>query len=285
MDYKDLRALAVKIPEPRDYFRGTLSPELLVPTNILLFHRQIGGIGGPARAYHQRHVLIFCLSCSADVIVDDLFVRLNPGQALLVLPYQFHGYRVASPDAKLVWAFVTFELERGTIPEILRQRPVALSSAAAEHLRDLIAHWLQKERPERNAQVTLHTAWLLHHLIQSAESHAHQPVRQTGLNRTLSRVCKLFQSRMHEGVRIKNISSEESISESHLRLLFRKRTGTSLGRYLHSMRMIRATQLLAQSDLSIKEISERCGYGSIYAFSRAFKTEMKLSPRAFRKKG
>lgn len=285
MDYKSLSSLAVKIPEPRNYFHGTLAPELLLPGNILLFHRRTGGFGkSKNRAFHQRHVLIFSLCCSADVIVDDVFVRLNPGQALLVFPHQFHGYRVEPRSSNLVWAFVTFDLERGNIPEMLRQRPVSLSAAAGEHLRLLISSWLEEESPGRNAQVTLETAWLLHYLAESAETRARRPVKQDRLNRTLSRVCKLFQARMHEGVRIKTISSEESISESHLRLLFRERTGTSLGSYLHSMRMMRATQLLVQSDLSIKEISSRCGYGSIYAFSRAFRNEMKLSPRAFRKR-
>ena len=45
MDYKSLSSLAVKIPEPRNYFHGTLAPELLLPGNILLFHRRTGGFG------------------------------------------------------------------------------------------------------------------------------------------------------------------------------------------------------------------------------------------------
>ncbi len=284
-----LATQAIKIPEPRSYFQGALAPDLLLPTNILLFHRRKGAsLHSRGRSLHHRHVLIFNLRCAANVVVDDLVVRVNPGQALLIFPYQFHGYQIQSPGADLVWTFVTFDLERGSLPESLRQRPITIQESTAEHLRNLIALWLSRETPERNAQVTLETAQLLQ-TVSASSSEArrrrghHEPAKQDDFDRMLAKVCRIIQARMHDGIRIKNIASDASISESHLRLLFRTRMGASLGDYLQSMRMIRAAQLLAQSELSIETIGQRCGYGSIYAFSRAFKKSMSQSPRAFRK--
>lgn len=281
---QDLSTLAVRIPEPRNYFQGALAPELLLPTNVLLFHRREGRwLTSPGRSHHHRFVMISCVKGPANVVVDDTFVPLSPGQTLLVFPYQFHGYQCAQPGPDLAWIFVTFELERGVMPDSLRQRPVALNSAATEHLRIIATLWLTPESAERNARITLETALLLHYLASHAGSSPRRSGRLDRFDRTLARVCKNIQAHLHDGVRIKTLASDESISESHLRLLFRTRMGLSLGDYLQSMRMVRATQLLAQSELSIEEIGARCGYGSIYAFSRAFKKALKQSPRAFRK--
>ena len=68
-----------------------------------------------------------------------------------------------------------------------------------------------------------------------------------------------------------------------LRLLFRKFTGHSLGRYLRIRRLTQATALLRSSALNIKEIAERCGYDSIASFCRAYKRESGFTPQEVRK--
>lgn len=51
-------------------------------------------------------------------------------------------------------------------------------------------------------------------------------------------------------------------------------------RYLTRWRMTRARQLLADPQLSLDQIAERVGYSSGFAFSKAFKRETQMSPRA-----
>ena len=50
------------------------------------------------------------------------------------------------------------------------------------------------------------------------------------------------------------------------------------------MRMHRAKELLiSDENLNIGEIAIECGYDSVYAFSRAFKNMVGMSPNKFRK--
>jgi len=74
-----------------------------------------------------------------------------------------------------------------------------------------------------------------------------------------------------------------SISVSHFRRLFREITGNAPNRFLTTVRLNQALDLLQKSDLSIAEISHRCGFPDEFYFSRLFRQYRRLSPREYRK--
>jgi AraC-like DNA-binding protein len=54
--------------------------------------------------------------------------------------------------------------------------------------------------------------------------------------------------------------------------------------YLQSCRMANAKRMLAQTDYSVGEIVEKCGFSDNSNFSRTFKSLNGMSPTDFRKK-
>jgi AraC-like DNA-binding protein len=70
------------------------------------------------------------------------------------------------------------------------------------------------------------------------------------------------------------------------RAAFAKRFTTIIGQpplaYLTWWRMTTASRLLRESDASLRTIASRCGYGSEYAFSKAFKRAYDLAPGQYR---
>lgn len=73
------------------------------------------------------------------------------------------------------------------------------------------------------------------------------------------------------------------ISPSRLHKRFKAETGLSLGAYQDQLIFSRATQLLADKQLSIKEISQQLGFCDQYYFSRRFKAQMGTTPSHYRK--
>ena len=69
-------------------------------------------------------------------------------------------------------------------------------------------------------------------------------------------------------IMIAYLADELAISESHLRLLFRREFNTSMGRYVRDVKMTRACHLLSTRNASISEIAAACGYETVYTFSR-----------------
>ena len=83
---------------------------------------------------------------------------------------------------------------------------------------------------------------------------------------------------------IQDLALECNLSESHLQHLFKESTGLGLGRLLIDQRMQRAAELLAQTNLSIKEIAWTVGYEHTSSFTRAFERHFREAPRCFRQR-
>jgi AraC family transcriptional regulator of arabinose operon len=51
---------------------------------------------------------------------------------------------------------------------------------------------------------------------------------------------------------------------------------------MRESRLSEAAKLLQNSELNVSEIGEKCGFESLYAFSRAFRKAYGIPPRAYR---
>lgn len=70
-------------------------------------------------------------------------------------------------------------------------------------------------------------------------------------------------------------------SVSHFSWLWSERYGYSPKAELLQKRLDMAEQMLVCSQLSVSEIAARCGFRSIYYFSKCFKKNRGISPRNF----
>lgn len=71
------------------------------------------------------------------------------------------------------------------------------------------------------------------------------------------------------------------ISEIYLRKLFRQHYNTTPKQYLLDIRISRSKQLLSDTDLSVTEIAEQCGFSSVYHFCRSFRQRVGLTPSQY----
>ena len=98
----------------------------------------------------------------------------------------------------------------------------------------------------------------------------------------LESINRYVRANLGRAVTIADIAAELGYSVSHLRAVFRDRLGVSLGKYMRESRLSEAAQLLQSSDLNVSDIGERCGFESLYAFSRAFRKAYGIPPRTYR---
>lgn len=81
---------------------------------------------------------------------------------------------------------------------------------------------------------------------------------------------------------LKTLSSRLRLSPRHLGRLFLQQTGVSFHRYLRTVRLTKAADLLRALSLSVKEVSAAVGYSSVSNFSRDFSSTAGLSPARYR---
>lgn len=79
-----------------------------------------------------------------------------------------------------------------------------------------------------------------------------------------------------------DIARFANVSPAYLSALFKKNTEVSISDTITSTRIEAACQYLKNSSLSLREISEKCGYANQYYFSTSFKKSKGMSPSAYR---
>lgn len=82
---------------------------------------------------------------------------------------------------------------------------------------------------------------------------------------------------------IPHLAKMENLSNSRYVAVFKKQTGKSPNEYIIDLRMQFAKNLIENTNMSIKQISERVGYSDQYFFSRLFKKNFGVSPMGYRK--
>lgn len=273
----------LQIKEPDDYFSGVGQNQLPTPTHVLLFLRTNKGMlqqEALQNRSHHRFVLAINLETAGHVHVDNLVLPFKPGQALMILPYQFHHFsQLAAHDLK--WLFCTFEFEPRTFLEPLRNRVVDIGIKTKKAYEELLTEWHQ---PQTELQAEQLQADLLH-LLLSLKQDCHEtnsdlpPEPEGNLLRSVNR---FMAERRGQAVVVADLARALDYSESRLRVLFREAAGIPLGAYIQNYRLNRAMALLRNTDRCIADIAEEAGFGSPQAFSRIFKNATGHTPRAYR---
>ncbi|WEK04588.1 MAG: AraC family transcriptional regulator [Candidatus Devosia phytovorans] len=81
----------------------------------------------------------------------------------------------------------------------------------------------------------------------------------------------------------RGLAAEVGMSEFHFNRLFKSETGTTAAAYIRTHRLRLAAVRLEWMTESLDDIAMQAGYGSLSAFSRAFKAHYGTSPLAYRR--
>ena len=102
-------------------------------------------------------------------------------------------------------------------------------------------------------------------------------------NNAVQDILSYISQHYGETVTLEQISKELSFSTSECCRMFKKVTGETIFSYLLTYRIVKATELLRSTELSISEIAYETGFGSTSYFIEKFKEKTGTTPLQFRK--
>lgn len=82
---------------------------------------------------------------------------------------------------------------------------------------------------------------------------------------------------------LKSMAESLNISTSRLRRIFKQKTGIPFGKYLKTMRLRKARQLLQETNLSVKQVRIEVGLFDHSHFARDYKKQFGESPTGTRR--
>ena len=101
----------------------------------------------------------------------------------------------------------------------------------------------------------------------------------------ISRAVEYINGNIKKNITIDEICSEVHMSKYHFCRQFKKATDTTVMKYILKTRIVMAKNMLLNENLTITEISNRCGFSSVSYFSRVFKEETGVCPLNYKKEG
>ena len=101
--------------------------------------------------------------------------------------------------------------------------------------------------------------------------------------RTSAAILQLADEMAVRGLSAKELAQLSGMGRSAFFEQFTAATGQTPARYLRQKQMEQARWLLRETTVSVASVAQKCGFSSIYAFSRCFRRETGQSPTAYRR--
>jgi AraC-like DNA-binding protein len=131
---------------------------------------------------------------------------------------------------------------------------------------------------------------LLQMLEEMAHSEELEGIASPGFHQTANAhssdrigwVVAFIEEHLAQPIYVPALAQKAGLSESAFSRLFKQNTGRTIPHYINELRIARACRLLAETDQTVGEIADACGYPNRAHFQRQFHRLEKRSPLAYR---
>jgi AraC-like DNA-binding protein len=211
--------------------------------------------------------------------------KILPGSLLITKPGEWHRYR---PKKHAGWVehYVGFT---GFIAHQMFGRPWLTSKNAVVQIGNRqeiidtyykIFDYILEEKPGYQ-QVAAGMIMKLLGFIVSLDKQKDFSGKR--VEKIIQDACFMIRENVESEFDFKNFAEKNNIGYSYFRKMFKKYTGVPPVQYHLDLKLLRAKEMLLNTNKSIKEISFDLGFQSIYYFSRIFKNKLGVSPSEIRK--
>lgn len=215
---------------------------------------------------------------------SNISTAIEPGHAFLLLPNVWHRY---APDSETGWHehWIGFDgdiARRWQKHKFLSPKNPVLKINAEDTVLATFSRVLQAVRASRPAlqQILAGATANLIGLFYSAQQA--QPAAETENLNVIELAIAQIQNEFAKELNMKSVAQELGVSYSWFRSTFTAHTGLSPHQYLLELRIVRARNLLIETELSIKEIAMQTGFEDEHYFSRLFRQKLSHTPSEWR---
>lgn len=254
---------------------------------------ELGARGGGH--FHLVPELFLQLAGRTDFRFPQGSLQLDAGQAALLPPRLLHAERVMAGPAGQPFCNLVVQADGPRLTchlahEATPGQPGILHLEALHHPRAESIHgWLgdaaRLGQPSPGAPwaaqqarglVCAAVAGVLQLLDDQAADALAEPPR-------LARLRVLVQNQLGDaGLSVRGLALQSGCTADHLSSVFSQHSGEPLLAYINRLRLARAAHLLRDTGMAAKEVAWACGFATPSYFSRCFRQQHGLTPKAWR---
>jgi AraC-like DNA-binding protein/mannose-6-phosphate isomerase-like protein (cupin superfamily) len=232
--------------------------------------------------------------------VGDKLTRLKPGDMVLLgsgLPHDYRndrpaGVRLGNVEAVVVQFMPNLlgddwlrHASMRPVQQLFERASLGLEIKGATRAR-ATARMNQLSKAKGLRRVTLLLELLddlsrSRELVEIASPGFHSAISSVSSDR-IGAVVSHIEAHMAAPLYVPELARMTGLSESAFSRLFKKCTCRTVPQYVNELRIARACRLLAETDQTVSQIADACGYSSPAHFQRQFQKQQKRSPLLYR---
>lgn len=215
--------------------------------------------------------------------VDGLKHVAKRHDCMLYYPNQRHSQMVKK-DGVSTYLSIMFQAS-GISPE-LKNKIVHLSNHYTQVIEKMVELSNRPSAPfYADEMITLFKSVIIQ-MLKSDQAFYDEPstsMRENYENELFQSIVDYLHHHVEAENQVNDLVNHFSLSRSTLQLLFKKYANMTPKNYINQLRLKRSKLLIKESKLTLSEIAETLGYGSLQYFSRVFTQEYGMSPSHYAK--
>ena len=244
---------------------------------------------------HDAWELIYANSGEVIVETPEYEKIVSKGQVFLHTPNEPHKIRANNVSCNMF--FISFACDCERLYEIA-QKPITVSPTHRNYILSVVEEGMARLAGKNNipakvaapefagGQVMKNLLELL--FIDLIRWNAREamtirplPAANPAEKSVVDRMIDYMKENIREKLKLEQIATYVGYSVPRACALFKETTGQSIIAYFNRMRINKAKQLMAENDMSLRQISEYLDYDSLQYFSMQFKKETGLPPSQY----
>lgn len=213
--------------------------------------------------------------------VMDTKINGNPGRSTLEINHIFYPIFIGGHfGSQIATKYLNPILQNQQISVHIIHRGSMEADALLDQL-VLLKEMNNKPNQEILIRNTLSTAWLL--LLDEIKNHFGEPqIIETEKQIRIKNMLSYIHRNFRDKITLQGIAAAANISEREANRTFQKIIRQTPFEYLLSYRLSMAKEMLSRSDLSVTEISYRCGFTDSAYMGKQFRKATGMTPKAYR---
>ncbi|MCQ6559831.1 helix-turn-helix domain-containing protein [Paenibacillus mendelii] len=250
---------------------------------------------------HDWYELVFVYGGKGTFFIDQTFYEMEPGNLFLIPGNTIHR---AFPDSvnpitSSALFFSPILLQNtylgdafsliGCFDHAKRSKTYKIGTPLSERGTlttsiDTIHREMEEARPGYRHAVLLHVQHILLQITRSVAPDQETRLTESTIGpRWMQHLLADMDNQLESNLSLASLSRHANVTPAHFSRVFKQLTGMNVTEYVTTKRIIRAKELLIESDDSIAIVAERCGFESLPHFHRMFKKIAGLTPAAYKK--
>jgi AraC-like DNA-binding protein len=246
----------------------------------------------PQMHFHNHYEIYIQDSGLRGSIVSTSYYDLKPRDVLLLKPNLLHQSIGSSVHTRTVVYFThnflkkhySFELCQ-RISALFDKKHLSLSKGDYAAVSALVRELIQEDYNDPDNLIFAKLSHLLVILLKNAKRSAPAGAPENIYKHSsISPIVAYVNENFLLIDSIGSVANAFYITPSHLCRTFKKLTGYTMMQYINNLKIQLACHLLQGTNKTITEIALDCGYNSTMYFCKIFKSALKITPSAYRKK-